>query len=117
MYTILLGLLLVGEAAILLIGIRVINKNNNPWNSHKNSLFLYLDILCGVILLLSVLLKFPELIFWAIFILVLISHTFREYEYLSLQKQPFCSNLLLFMVNNIKIVLSLSTAVIHLTFI
>jgi hypothetical protein len=117
MYTILLGLLLVGEAAALLIGTRVINENANLWNSQKNFFLLYLDILCGTILLLTVLLKFPEVIFWTIFILVVLSHAFREYEYLSLQEQPFCSNLPLFMVNNIKIVLSLSTAVIHLTFI
>ena len=45
MYTILLGILLVGEEAALLIGTRVMNKNTNPWNSQKNSLFLYLDIL------------------------------------------------------------------------
>ena len=63
MYTILLGILLVGEEAALLIGTRVMNKNTNPWNSQKNSLFLYLDILCGAILLLSVILKFPEVIF------------------------------------------------------
>jgi hypothetical protein len=117
MYTILLGILLVGEAAALFIGMRVLGKGSNPWNSYKNSLLLFLDICCGTILLLSGLLKFPEIIFWIIFILVVLSHAFREYEYLSLQKQAFCSNLPLFMVNNIKIVLSLSTAVIHLTLI
>jgi hypothetical protein len=117
MYTILLGILLVGEAAALLVGTRLINKSKNPWNTHKNSIFLFLDILCGTILLLSVFLKFPEAIFWIMFILVMLSHAFREYEYLSLQEQPFCSNLPLFIVNNVKIVLSLSTAVIHLTFI
>jgi hypothetical protein len=117
MYTILLGLLLVGEAVALFVGTRVLSKGGNPWNSHKNSLLLSLDILCGTLLLLSLILRFPEIIFWIIFILVEVSHAFREYEYLSLQKQPFCSNLPLFMVNNVKIVLSLSTAVIHLTFI
>ncbi len=117
MYTIFLGILLVGEAAALFIGMRVLGKGGNPWNSHKNLLLLFLDILCGTILLLSLFLRFPEIIFWIIFILVEVSHAFREYEYLSMQKQPFCSNLPLFMINNVKIVLSLSTAVIHLTFI
>jgi hypothetical protein len=117
MYTILLGLLLVGEALALFVGMCVLSKGGNPWNTYKNFIFLFLDILCGTILLLSVLLKFPEVIFWIVFILVVLSHAFREYEYLSLQEQPFCNNLLLFMVNNVKIVLSMSTAVIHLTFI
>ena len=117
MYTILLGILLVGEAAALLIGTCVLGKSGRPWISFKNILFLLLDILSGTMLLLSVLFKFPEIIYWLIFIVVIFSHAFREYEYLALQKQPFCSNLPLFIVNNVKVVLSLSTAVIHLTFI
>jgi hypothetical protein len=117
MYTILLGILLVGEAAALFIGMRVLSRNSNPWNSHKNSLLLFLDFLCGTILLVSLILRLPEVIFWIIFILVEVSHAFREYEFLSLREQPFCSNLPLFIVNNVKIVLSLSTAVIHMTFI
>ena len=117
MYTILLGILLVGEAAALFVGSRILGKSSKPWASTKNFLLLFLDIFCGMILLVSELLKFPEIIFWIIFIVVVLSHAFREYEYLALQKQPFCINLPLFMVNNVKIVLSLSTAVIHLTFI
>jgi hypothetical protein len=116
MYTTLLGILLVGEAAVLLVGTRILGKSSNPWISSKNILLLFLDIFCGTMLLVSESRKFPEIIFWMIFIVVLVSHAFREYEYLSLQKQSFCSNLPLFMVNNVKIVLSLSTAVIHLTF-
>ena len=117
MYTILLGILLVGEAAALLVGTRILGKSRSPWISYKNSLFLLLDIISGTMVLLSLLFKFPEIIFWIIFSLVVLSHAFREYEYLSLQKQLFCSNLPLFIVNNVKMVLSLSTAVIHLTFI
>ena len=117
MYTILLGSLLVGEAAVLFIGMHVLSKGKNPWMSNKNSLLLFLDILCGTMLFLSLILRFPEIIFWIVFILVVFSHAFREYEYLSSKKQAFCSNLPLFMINNVKIVLSMSTAVIHLTFI
>ncbi len=117
MYTILLGILLVGEAAALFVGTRILGKSSEPWTSFKKFLFLFLDIFCGTMLLVSETLKFPEIIFWIIFMVVVLSHAFREYEYLAFQKQPFCSNLPLFMVNNVKIVLSLSTAVIHLTFI
>jgi hypothetical protein len=117
MYTILLGTLLVGEAVALFIGMHVLSKKHNSWISNKNSLLLILDIGCGTMLLISVLVKIPEVFFWLIFIMVVLSHSFREYEYLSLQKQPFCSNLPLFIANNVKMVLSLSTAVIHLTFI
>ena len=117
MYTTLLEILLVGEAMALYIGTLKFGQSSNPWISSKNILLLFLDIFCGTMLLVSEFWKFPEIIFWMIFMIVVISHAFREYEYLSLQKQPFCSNLPLFMVNNVKIVLSLSTAVIHLTFI
>ena len=117
MYTILLEILLVGEAAALFVGTRILGESSKQWISSKNTLLLFLDTFCGMTLILSESLKFPEIIFWIIFMVVVLSHTFREYEYLSLQKQPFCSNLPLFMVNNVKMVLSLSMAVIHLTFI
>jgi len=117
MYTILLGILLVGEAAALLVGTRILGKNRSQWVSNKNSLLLLLDIFSGTLLLLSVLLRFPEIIYWFIFIVVVFSHAFREYEYLTLKNRPFCNNLPLFIINNIKIVLTMSTAVIHLTFI
>ena len=117
MYTILLGILLVGESAVLFIGMRILGKNRSPWIAYKNSLLLILDIFSGTMLLLSIPFRLPEIVFWIIFMVVVLSHAFREYEYLSLQKEAFCSNLPLFMVNNVKIVLSLSTAVIHLTFI
>ena len=117
MYTILPGILLIGEAAALLVGTRILGKSSKPWILSKNYLLLFLDIFCGTMLILSESLKFPEIIFWIIFIVVLLSHAFREYEYCSLQKSPFCSNLPLFMINNIKMVLTMSTAVIHLTFL
>ena len=117
MYTILLGILLVGEAAALLIGTQLLGRKRSPWISAKNSLYLILDILSGTLLLLSMPLRLPEIVFWLIFAVVCVSHAFREYEYLSLQKEAFCSNLPLFIVNNVKIVLSMSTAVIHLTLI
>jgi hypothetical protein len=117
MYTILLGILLVGEAAALFIGMHVLGNKPNSWISYKNTLLLVLDVGCGTMLLFSVLVKIPEVIFWLVFIMVVLSHSFREYEYFSMQKQPFCSNLPLFIVNNVKMVLSLSTAVIHLTLI
>ena len=117
MYTILLAMLLIGEALALWIGMHLLSNEGNGWTSRKNDAFLLLDVFCGLLLLLGWLLKVPETIFWIVFILVVVSHSFREYEYLSLKKEAFCNNLPLFMVNNVKLVLSMSTAVIHLTLI
>jgi hypothetical protein len=117
MYTILMGILLVGEAAALLVGTRILGKSSQLWISSKNHLLLFLELFCGSMIILSESFKFPGIFFWIIFIVVLLSHAFREYEYCSLQKSPFCSNMPLFMINNIKIVLTMSTTVIHLTFI
>jgi hypothetical protein len=117
MYTILLGVLLAGEALALWVGMRSARQAGADWNWKKNSLFVYLDLTCGLVLLLGMALKLPEFFFWLVFAAVVASHAYREYEYLSLRQQPFCSNLALFILNNLKLVLSMSTAVIHLTFI
>jgi hypothetical protein len=117
MYTILLSVLLVGEALALWVGMRSSNPGGQDWNWKKNSVFIYLDAVCGILLFLELVLKMPEIIFWIVFSVVVLSHAFREYEYLSLRDQPFCINLPLFIVNNLKIILSMSTAVIHLTLV
>lgn len=117
MYTILLGLLLIGEALALWAGMHWQAKGENGWTSLKNDLLLLADILCGIFILLGRALNLPELVFWIVFGIVIASHAFREYEYITFQKQPFCTNLPLFIVNNLKIILSMSTAVIHLTLI
>jgi hypothetical protein len=117
MYNILLGLLLIGEALALWAGMHWLSNGENGWTSFKNDFFLFVDILSGSLLLLGWALNLSEIIFWVVFFIVVASHSFREYEYLTLQKKPFCSSLPLFIVNNLKIILSMSTAVIHLTFI
>jgi hypothetical protein len=43
--TILMGLVITGEAIALLIGVHVINSSNNRWVSVKNDAYLALDIL------------------------------------------------------------------------
>ncbi len=117
MYAILLAMLLIGEALALWVGMRWFSHGDNGWPSLKNSALMLLDAACGLLLLLGWAFKLPEFIFWVVFVAVVASHALREYEYLTLKPHPFCSNLPLFMMNNIKIVLSMSTAVIHLTFI
>lgn len=115
MYTILLAMLLIGEALALWAGRRWFSSGGNGWSSPKNDALLLLDAVCGLLLLLGWAFKLPEAIFWAVFAAVVASHALREYEYLALKPHPFCSNLPLFMMNNIKLVLSMSTAVIRLT--
>lgn len=117
MYTILLAMLLIGEALTLWAGMHGFSRGGDGWSSPKNNALLLLDAICGLYLLLGLIIKLPEVIFWFVFAVIVTSHALREYEYLSLKPHSFCSNLPLFMMNNIKLVLSMSTAVIRLTFI
>jgi len=117
MYTILLAMLLIGEALALWAGMHWLSKGGNDWASYKNTVLLLLDAACGLLLMLGYAFRLPEAIFWVVFTVMVVTHALREYEYLSLKPHPFCSNLPLFMMNNIKLVLSMSTAVIRLTLI
>lgn len=117
MYTILLSALLIGEALALWLGMHQFSNEGNGWTSRKNDALLLLDAACGFLLLLAWAFNLPETIFWVVFLTVITSHALREYEYLALKPYAFCSNLPLFMMNNLKIVLTMSTAVIRLTFI
>jgi len=112
-----LAFLLLGEALGLVFGTVLIGKNKSAWVDKKNILLLIIDSICGILLMASVIYQTSDGWFWLSLGMIYPTHAFREYEYLARVKNPFCSNLPLFIVNNIKIILSASAAVIHLTFI
>ena len=112
-----LAFLLLGEALALLFELLLISKGKSAWVDHKNILLLIIDIICGILLMASVIYQTSDGWFWLSLGMIYPTHAYREYEYLARGKNPFCSNLPLFIMNNIKIVLSASAAVIHLTFI
>ena len=50
--TILISLLIAGEAAALAIGMHILKKSDNPWISLKNDLMLAFDVVVGCVLIL-----------------------------------------------------------------
>ena len=112
-----LAILLLGESLALLFGVFLIGEGKKSWASNKNLLFLIVDIICGVLLLEFAIHQTSVSWFWLLLGIIYPTHAFREYEYLARVEAPFCSNLPLFIMNNIKIILSASAAVIRVTYI
>ena len=105
---VLTGLVILGEALALVVGMHFLSEQGNPWNSLKNDLLLGVDIVTGVgLITLSFAItnaqmsKFDLLYFVAA--LALLAHGYRAWEYLTRAANRFCINLPLFAVNNIKL--------------
>ena len=103
--TLLTGLVIVGEALALLIGMHFLSGRDNPWVSFKNDLLLALDIFTGsALVFLSLRNGVPgNPIFWIMSGLTLLTHAYRDWEYLVQAANQFCLNLPLFLVNNFKL--------------
>jgi hypothetical protein len=99
------GLVIAGEALALLVGMHFLSGHNNLWISFKNDLFLGLDVLAGaVVITLALCSENPVgLLFWIALGLTLMTHTYRDWEYLVQRPNPFCANPPLFVVNNLKL--------------
>ena len=105
--TILVAMVVSGEAAALAVGIHIIKKSQSPWISLKNDLLLALDVVVGFVLILLAIdsENFPQPIWFPLFAtLGLLTHIFRVWEYLAGRESPFCDNRPLFMLNNLKFV-------------
>ena len=101
----LIGLVIVGEALALLVGMHILSERVNPWISFKNDLLLAFDFFSGAALVfLSLRNSDPGgLIFWIAAGLALVTHAYRDWEYLIQAANLFCLNLPLFVVNNFKL--------------
>jgi hypothetical protein len=104
MASLLTGLTMAGEALALLVGMHVLSAGDNLWISVKNDLFLALDIVAGLGLLYLVLARrgMPLVLYFLVG-LGLLTHGYRVWEYLARAGNPFCANLPLFVVNNLKL--------------
>jgi hypothetical protein len=104
--TVLTGLVVAGEALALLAGMRLLSEGDNPWVSVKNDLFLALDIVTGLGLVYLALAHrgaaWPHA-FSILAGLALLTHGYREWEYLAGASNPFCANAPLFVVSNLKL--------------
>ncbi len=102
------GIIIFGEASALLTGM-LIKKNSRGWLNFKNLFFLISDIITGLFfLLLSTKLLFsgnPLYLFEIILIFSILSHSWREVEYIGDNPLKFCFNIPLWIVNSLKIVL------------
>ena len=105
--TILVGVIVAGEAAALAVGMHLIKKSESPWISLKNDLLLALDVVVGLSLILIACdngnLIEPQ--WFSIFVTIgLLTHLYRIWEYLAGRETPFCANRSLFIFNNIKFI-------------
>lgn len=100
------GGLLIAESVALIIGLFIFNKGKSPWLSKQNITFLFLDMLVGASMILIPITNIeftdPEI---ASFVLgfTMTLHLFRSIHYFWPSKKPFCANIWLFLVNNIKL--------------
>jgi len=105
--TLIVGIVVAGEATALAIGIHIVKKSNSSWVSLKNDLLLALDVVVGLVLILMVFgsENFPPPVWFPVFVSIgLITHIFRIWEYLSDRTSSFCGNRSLFILNNLKFV-------------
>jgi hypothetical protein len=104
--TLLTGGVVAGEALALVVGMHLLSKGANAWLSVKNHLFLALDIVAGLSLVYLALAQrgvaWPYALF-SVAALALLTHGYREWEYLARIGNPFCANVPLFVVNNLKL--------------
>jgi hypothetical protein len=113
--SLLTGLTMAGEALALLVGMHIPSAGDNPWISVKNDLLLALDIVAGlgVPYLLMGRRGAPYALYFLVSLAVL-THGYRVWEYLARAGNPFCANLPLFVVNNLKLAGLLFIAVLGL---
>lgn len=105
--TILVSLIVAGEAAALAIGMHIFKKSESPWVSLKNDLLMALDVVVGLALIFLAFdgANFPQPTWFFVFVIIgLLTHLFRLWEYLARREHTFCGNRPLFIVNNLKFI-------------
>ena len=105
--TILVSLIVAGEAAALAIGMHIFKKSQSPWVSLKNDLLLAFDVVVGLVLIILATNaeNFPQPFWFPLFVVIgLITHLYRIWEYLAGRQSSFCGSRSLFIVNNFKFI-------------
>ena len=103
--TFLLGAIVAGEALALLIGMNLTGQSE--WARIKNNGLALVDLVTGAALVYLLFTQrdldgFP--MFYVLLFVILISHGYREWEYVTDQPVKFCENAPLFVMNNVKLV-------------
>ncbi len=100
--SLLLGILIVGEAILLFIGVYVIGEKENEWKTGFHANTLLMDIAFGMIIIFNAIenMPFKEVAIGAL----IITHLFREIEYFYKEKENrFIFNFPLWIVNTVKL--------------
>ncbi len=103
--SLLTGLVIVGEAAALIVGMRFLSPQPNPWLTSRNTLLLATDLLFGSVMLYSSAAQgqsAPSALFLEAAMAALAFHGYREWESLINLPDRFCLNTPLFAVNTVK---------------
>jgi len=99
--------IVLGEALALCIGMHLLSKGDNTWISSKNDILLGLDIVSSVALLYLTLSDkqfYMRNLTYCIAGISLLTHAFRTIEYFGADKNQFCANVPLMVVNNVKLI-------------
>jgi uncharacterized membrane protein HdeD (DUF308 family) len=101
--SLLLGLVIIGEAILLFIGMYLPRKKDNNWRNRFNLNTLLIDIAFGTIILFN---AFEDMPFIILAVSALfITHLYREIEYFKKdRKSRFITNVPLFVFNSIKLI-------------
>lgn len=100
-----LGAIAAGEALALLIGMNL--PGPSEWSKVKNNGLALIDLVTGAALVYLLFTHrdldgFP--MFYVLLSVILTSHGYREWEYITDQPVKFCANTPLFIVNSVKLV-------------
>ena len=110
-----LGAVVAGEALALLIGMNLTDQSE--WAKIKNNGLALIDLVTGAALVYLSFTRgdlggFP--MFYVLLAVILISHGYREWEYVVNQPNKFCANVPLFVVNSVKLVGAVGVLVLSL---
>ncbi|MCP4543007.1 MAG: hypothetical protein GY832_38310 [Chloroflexi bacterium] len=113
--TFVLGAIVAGEALALLVGMNLTGQAE--WAKIKNNGLALVDMVTGAALVYLLFTQgdlggFP--MFYVFLFVILISHGYREWEYVTDQPAKFCANLPLFVMNSVKLIGSVGVLVVSL---
>lgn len=111
------GLLIAGEALALLIGMRAVGPVENPWLTPVNNTLLVLDLATGAGLVAFALLAQDlrsSALFFGLAVVAILTHSYRVWEVMAANPNPFCANLSMVIMNAIKLIGAAGTLLLRL---
>lgn len=109
-FALVLGLTVAGESIALLMGTTFSGFEGQEWQTPSNMFFMIIDIITGVAIIFLIFVKaeltnYP-LVLSVFVVIVIMTHLFREMQYLLDIPNKYLKNRPLFIVNNLKLLLA-----------